>query len=268
MTVSPNLPLYHPERPILRMRPIKALRHFRRLVANKESTEEVFHIFQSLPRKSFLDEVARFTSSEAGKKLMVSEPHLPTLLDDHARLRTMPKGSVAHAYCDFMEREGLTAAGLVEEYNRFQPRRFPDLLEYYISRNRDTHDMLHILTGYGRDSLGEACVLAFTYGQNPAPGHLFIAYLAGLEIKKQSRRSRAKIFAAINQARRHGRGAPRVAEQPIEELLARDLEEVRRAWNIGAPTAYTAAHDAMRAVGMDPFDMMKAPTAKGELAAA
>ena len=25
----------------------------------------------------------------------------------------MPKGSVAHTYCDFMEREGLSAAGLV-----------------------------------------------------------------------------------------------------------------------------------------------------------
>ena len=262
-----TLPLYHPERPMLKMRPLKAFRHFRNLVANKESTEEVFHIFQSLPSRNFLSEVEGFVNSDKGKALMASEPDLPPLLDDHARLRTMPKGSVAHAYCDFMEREGLTAAGLVAEYDQFQPRRFADLMEWYIARNRDTHDMLHILTGYGRDSLGEACVLAFTYGQNPAPGHLFIAYLAGWEIMKQSRGSGAKIFAAINQARRHGRGAPRVAEQPMEELLVRDLEEVHRDWHIGAPTAYTAAHDAMRAVGMDPYNMLKAPEGAGELAA-
>ena len=262
-----TLPIMHPDRPVLRMRPFKALKHFRNLVANKESTEEVFHIFQSLPSRNFLGEVEAFVTSDAGKALMASEPDLPPLLDDHARLRQMPRGSVAHAYCDFMEREGLTAAGLVAEYDQFQPRRFADLMEWYIARNRDTHDMLHILTGYGRDSLGEACVLAFTYGQNPAPGHLFIAYLAGWEIMKQSRGSGAKIFAAINQARRHGRGAPRVAEQPIEELLVRDLDDVRRAWHIGAPTAYTAAHDAMRAVGMDPYNMLKAPEGAGELAA-
>ena len=109
-----TLPLYHPDRPMLKMRPIKAFKHFRNLVANKESTEEVFHIFQSLPSRNFLTEVENFVNSEKGKALMASEPDLPPLLDDHTRLRTMPKGSVAHAYCDFMEREGLTAAGLVE----------------------------------------------------------------------------------------------------------------------------------------------------------
>ncbi len=262
-----SLPLYHPQRPMLKLRPFKALKHFRNLVANKESTEEVFYIFQSLPGRNFLSGVESFVTSETGKALMASEPDLSPMLDDHARLRTMPKGSVAHAYCDFMEGEGLTAAGLVKEYERSMPTHYADLMEWYISRNRDTHDMLHILTGYGRDSLGEACVLAFTYGQNPAPGHLFIAYLAGWEIMKQSRGSGAKIFAAINQARRHGRGAPRVAEQPSEDLLVRDLEEVRRDWHIGAPTAYTAAHDARRAVGMDPYNMLKSPDGAGELVA-
>jgi protein-L-isoaspartate O-methyltransferase len=30
-------------------------------------------------------------------------------------------------------------------------------------RSREMHDLLHIVTGYGRDSLGEACLTAFSF---------------------------------------------------------------------------------------------------------
>ena len=58
------------------------------------------------------------TLSPHGEALRASEPFLPPILDDHEALRRLPQGSVAQAYCDFMEREGLSAAGLVEESNK------------------------------------------------------------------------------------------------------------------------------------------------------
>ena len=75
----------HPDRVEPRFRPLKALSHFRKLVANKEDTEQVFHIFESLPRKGFLPEAKAFIDSERGQQLMASEPFLPPLL----RLITM-----------------------------------------------------------------------------------------------------------------------------------------------------------------------------------
>ena len=118
-----DAPLFwHPERKDLRFRPLKALHHFRELLKDKEDTEQVFHIFQALPRRNFREEAKAFVDSEKGKALQISEPYLPDLLDDHDALRTMPKGSLAHAYCDFMEKEGLSAAGLVDEYKRFDSR--------------------------------------------------------------------------------------------------------------------------------------------------
>ncbi len=272
VTMMTALPMFHPERPRLRLRPLKAFKHFRRLIANKESTEEVFYIFEALPRPSFLREAEEFVTSARGQQLHKEERALPAMLDDHAPLRKYPAGSLGHAYCDFMEREGLTAEGLVEEYDRFQKVRYNDMLEWFINRSRDTHDLLHVLTGYGRDPLGEACVLAFTYGQNPAPGNLFIAYLAGREIKRQTKRSGADIYAAINQARRHGKGAPKLVEHNISELLARPLSEVRVQFGIGEPTAYHACHKAFNTVGIDPHKSLKPnesveqPT--GQLAAA
>ncbi|MFX7663264.1 hypothetical protein ABTJ72_18870, partial [Acinetobacter baumannii] len=87
-------------------RPRKALHHFRQLLKDKERTEEVFYIFEALPWKGMRPAAMRFLTSDRGQAIRAAEPYLPPMLDDHAALRRMPAGSLAHAYCDFMEREG------------------------------------------------------------------------------------------------------------------------------------------------------------------
>jgi len=249
-------PMFAPDRVRPRFRPFKAMRHFRNLIADKEDTSQVFHIFEALPRRNFRVEAQAFVESDAGRAVMEREPYLPDILDDHERLRAMPEGSVAHAYCDFMESEGLSAAGLVAEYDRFTGgRRYGDWMEWYANRNRDTHDLLHVLTGYGRDALGEQCVLAFTYGQNPAPANLFIAYAGGLNLKKTTK-SDAPMLKAINEARKLGRACPRISEQSILDLLAEPLESARKRLNITPPVYYQEAHRRLRARGIDPYDLL------------
>ncbi|WP_084356213.1 Coq4 family protein [Novosphingobium lentum] len=253
----PDLPFEAPGRVRAKWRPIKALGHFRNLIRNKEATEEVFHIFESLPRKDFIPAARAFTLSERGRALREREPFLPAILDDHAALRRTPAGSLAHAYCDFMEREGLTAAGLVSEFDKFLGDRpvHHDLLKWYSERQRDTHDLLHILTGYGRDALGEACVLAFTYGQDPSPAHLFIAYLAGGNIRKKTR-TQAPVFGAIREAQRLGRACPRIAELTITDLLPLPLDDARRQLGVTSPQVYAQAHACFAAEGRNPYELL------------
>lgn len=245
----------HPERPRLRKRPLKAVHHFRELLKDKENTEHVFHIFEALPRKAFRDEARSFALSDKGRAIYAYEPYLPDLLDDHERLRAMPEGSVAHAYCDFMEKEGLSAAGLVAEGEKMGRKKYGDLVEWYGGRSRDTHDLLHVLTGYGRDAVGEQCVLAFTYGQQPAPANLFIAYAGGVNVKKNTR-TKAPILRAINEAKRFGKASPRICEESITDLLAEPLEAVRTRFNIAAPHHYHEVHRVLREEGRDPYDML------------
>jgi ubiquinone biosynthesis protein COQ4 len=245
----------HPDRPTPKWRPLKALQHFRALLRDKEDTAQVFHIFECLPRMKYRDEAKAFWGSEQGKHVRATEPYLPDILDDHDRLRAMPAGSVAHAYIDFMTNEGLSAAGLVEESHRFQPRRFHDQIEFYANRGRDTHDLLHVLTGYGRDGLGESCVLAFTYGQSPAPGHLFIAWLSALNIKKIGK-TPVPVLKAVAQAQAMGKGCRRVSEMAILDLLAMPLSDARALLNISAPTHYHECHRIWRSVGIDPYGVL------------
>ena len=189
---------------------------------DKEDTAAVFKIFESLPSKDFIPRIAELSLSERGTYLRQTEPCLPEILDDHASLRRTPKGSLAHAYCDFMEAEGLSAAGLVAESDRAGRPRYPDLLEWFINRSRDTHDLFHVLTGYGRDALGEQCVLGFTYGQTGNYGNFFIAYAGGYEVKR-SIKSDAPVMGAIRQGQRNGKASKAIIEQDIRLLLAEDL---------------------------------------------
>lgn len=260
--------LRDPARPEPRYRPLRAWKNFRLLIKDKEDTSLVFKIFESLPSRDFLPRVEALALSERGEFLRATEPSLPEILDDHDALRRTPAGSLAHAYCDFMESEGLSAAGLVAEAERLGRAKYPDLVQWFMERSRDTHDLFHVLTGYGRDALGEQCVLLFTHGQSPSHGHLLIGYAGAANIAKMVKGSKAPVFGAVRQAHRTGKGAPRLIYQPIRELLARPLDQVRAQLCIPEPTQYRACHAIWRAEGIDPYNLLASESPAQELAAA
>lgn len=250
-----DIPLIHPDRPAGAIRPWKALHHFRKLIADKEDTEQVFHITYNLRGKRFLRAAAAFLQSEQGMMLRRRDENLPNLLDDHAALWAMPAGSLGRAYVEFMEAEGLTANGLVEESEKFGRTipNFDDQIKWFNNRLRDTHDITHILTGYGRDPLGEQCVLAFSYSQNHSLGFYFIAYAGGLELKRRAPAG-TPVFTAIREAQRHGRAAQIIGFQDIVALLPQPIDAVRKMLNIAPPAAYRDAHGVYRRAGINPDD--------------
>jgi ubiquinone biosynthesis protein COQ4 len=247
------LPLAHPDRIDGGFRPVKAWGHFRKLVADKEDTEQVFHIINALRDRGFADRAADFYESALGAASLADRTALVRLLDDHAGLRALDEGTVGRAYLSFMEREGLTAQGLVDEYDRFNRRKpkVDDLLERYSNRLRDTHDLNHVLTGYGRDALGELCVLAFSACHTPNWGTQLIVWAGAMQIRKQVPRE-TNVVACIREARALGKAAANIAHQDIAALLREPLSHARARMKIGKPEAYRRAHDVMRAHGLNP----------------
>ncbi len=250
-------PLVHAERKVTRFQPIKAWRHFRKLVADKEDTEQVFHIIEALKGRRSTLRALDFIQSEQGQALIARGNNLPRMLDDHARWADLPPNSVAQHYIRFMTREGLSAAGLVEESNKFkQPHERPeDQLEWYFERLRDTHDLFHVLTGYGRDALGEGCLLGFSYEQNPTLGVLFIAYAGNRELRKQTRTS-APVLEALREGRRLGKAAAHLAHQEVESLMREDIDEARARLNLGRPEIYYRCLEILEAEGNSAQDLM------------
>ncbi|MEM6586155.1 MAG: hypothetical protein AAF692_10410, partial [Pseudomonadota bacterium] len=138
ITASDGTVLRHPERPQPIYSPLRAWKNFRLLMKDKEDTSLVFKIYESLPSKHFMPRVEKLALSERGEMLRSTEPSLPEILDDHAALRKTPKGSLAHAYCDFMESEGLTAAGLGAEAESLGRAKYDDVIQWFAERSRDT----------------------------------------------------------------------------------------------------------------------------------
>lgn len=247
-----TLPAFHHDRPPRRMRPLQALRHFRSLARNAEDTAQVFLMGECLPNRSTRRIGEDFCLSARGRALMDSEPALAPLLDDHERLLAFGPDSVAHAYVAFMRAEGLTAAGLVEASRLPGQVEYADQMQWFVNRLRDTHDLAHVLTGYGRDPLGEQCVLGFTSGQYRDWTETIIAWAGTAEFALRVR-SRAPFIGAVAEARRHGRAAQAIFRQSIRALLAEPLAAARRRMGIAAPAAYLRAHARLRAEGIDPY---------------
>lgn len=255
-------PLVSPDRKTSGFRPFKVWKHFRKLVADKEDTEQVFHIIEALKGKTSHRRAWDFIQSPKGQSFLRREVDIPGMLDDHARWGDCGPNSVAQHYIHFMKREGLTAAGLVAESHKWMPaeKRHQDLTEWYFERLRDTHDLFHVLTGYGRDALGEACLLGFSYEQNGNLGVKFIAYAGTRQIKKATR-TKAPLFAAVREGRELGRAAAKIAHEDIEALMREDIDAARTRLNIGKPVIYRQCLAQLEAEGHLRQDLM-APQAQ------
>jgi len=122
---------------------------------------------------------------------------------------------------------------------------------------RDTHDLLHVLTTYGRDALGEACVLGFSYSQNKGPGVLFIAYMAAREVAKGMPKGAATL-KAVCEGQKLGKQAEKIAAQDILALLPQPIDSVREQLGINRPKIYHAIHEICRDNGFDPYAALAA----------
>lgn len=255
MSMIATAPFHAPARPKARFRLLKAYGHFRKLIDDKEDTAQVFYMAECLPSAHSRQIAAEFCNSERGRALMTAEPNLPDILDDHDTLLAMPQGSVAHAYVAFMRKEGLSAAGLVEASALPGLRSYPDQLQWFMDRLRDTHDLAHILTGYGRDALGEQCVLGFTDGQFHDWTDWFIAWMGAIEFGLNVK-SDAPALKAVAEAQRNGKASLAIYGQDVRALLAEPLGTARARMRIPAPIVYQRAHQRLRALGMDPYNLL------------
>jgi ubiquinone biosynthesis protein COQ4 len=216
-----------------RLHPLTAIRAVRALKANPEDTSQIFVIFRALRGRSGQKIFRRFAASPTGRAILRERRDLLAVLENRAALAALPAGSMGRAYCDFMEQENLSANGLVTASQSWEQEAVPPDVELFRNRMRDAHDLTHILTGYGRDPLGELCLLAFMNRHSKNPGQLLIVAMSWTRLPRAAR-------AAVLQAWRNGAKARWFQDLDYEALLARPLEDVRRDLNIPAPTRYRA----------------------------
>jgi ubiquinone biosynthesis protein COQ4 len=228
-----------------RRHPIAAYRAMRNLLRDREDTRQVFLLIDALRGKTTLRQFARFRETEIGRIALAERRRLFDRLEDWDTLKALPVGSIGRAYYEFMASENLSAAGLAKVSTI--PQSEDDII-WFRERSREMHDLLHIVSGYGRDPLGEACLVAFSYPQTSQLGFAVIALFAGRRIA-QARRGQP-IWRAIFEGYRRGRSAGWLIGADWEALLSRPVEEVREQFAVSPAVYYPRVLAAAREAGL------------------
>ena len=224
------------------MKPLAAFKSMIRLVRNPTHTHEVFTIIRALSGSDLQAGLDRFKSTEFGEKVLRHRLQLRDSLKKQLPMTTLPAGSLGREYQKFVQEENLSADGLEKANDQsLRPEIMDPDLKLFAARQRDMHDLWHVVTGYGRDELGEACLLAFTYAQNKNRGVGFIAFVGCFKLFAKYRFNASR---AILQGYCIGRDAAWLPGQDWERLLANDLNNVRDQLNIPMASSYRASLNA------------------------
>jgi ubiquinone biosynthesis protein COQ4 len=213
-------------------RPVEAVRSLVAVVRDPDDTSQVFRLLEAVSGGPPPSLVRRFAASRGGAELLSDRPEVLDVLRDRARLAALPEGSLGRAYLAFMERDGLTADWLVEASHAATPHEGASPTDYVGRRLRDTHDLWHVVTGYGGDLLGEAALLAFTHAQTFAPG---IGLLVSVALVRADDPDARRL---IVDGWARGARAAWLPAQAWERMLAEPLEEVRARLRVGPPPSY------------------------------
>ncbi|TRO86923.1 ubiquinone biosynthesis protein [Glycocaulis profundi] len=229
-----------------RVQPVRAMRALRRLIADQDDTVQVFEIMNALAGRSINRGYDRLLDTPEGGRQAFLQVELSQRLSDRVWLEPMPAGSVGAAYLDFMGERGFTADGLVGESTKIADTEIDAAhpRAWYARRLRDVHDVWHVLTGYGTDALGEACVVAFSLPQTRSAGFGLIAAGAGVQFARA--RTGHPCARAILRAWRDGRRAAWLPGQDYEAMMAEPLDAVRARLRIPRPALYEQVPPAVR----------------------
>lgn len=204
-------------------RAVYVARALYKLMRDPEDTEQVFAIGLVLNRKSEKRIQERFVAHPEGAQLMADKPAIDKEQVDFAALRALPADTLGGAYARFLEREGLDPDIFMA------PPGMPPKARYVMQRGRQTHDLHHVLTGYGTDEPGELSLLSYYLGQVKAPGILLIVVAGTLRFLPQYPDLPLRIAKAVRRGRQSGFLLPTWWERRWHH----PLEDVRR--ELGIP---------------------------------
>ena len=230
-----------------RIRPLDAWRAIRVLLQDPDDTGQVFRIIDALSGNSGERIFQRFRRDPTGARILRERRALLATLSDRAALEALPPGTLGRTYADFVvaRADHRRRSGRGQRWRSRNRRDRGPERRLFGDRLRDMHDLWHVVTGYGRDLVGEAALLAFSFAQTRNPGVGFIVAVAWLKAGGgAARRLMVDGF-------RRGRRAAWLPAQDWEALLSQPLDEVRRQLRIEPPPAY----EPLRSAGAPPVEL-------------
>jgi len=147
----------------MKLPPLRALKAFyslARLVHDPNRLGEVFEMSDALATRDAIQPMIDHLAKDPGVARSLEERHRVQI--DLASLRRLPEGTLGRAFADHMIAANLDPSALPTLSSE-------DPIAFFRAHLYETHDIWHVVTGFGTDVVGELGLQAFYQAQIPGP---------------------------------------------------------------------------------------------------
>lgn len=212
--------LFLPERASVLTRLRVAVRALRVLEKRPDDTVAAPVLNASLDGDTFERHVRAMANSELGRALLAKRPSLQRSNLDLDALRAMPEGTLGRAFAKYFEDHKIAPFE--------SPYEVRNDVDYIVKRYRETHDLVHVLTGYDTDALGEMELQAFALGNLSLRTSVLILTFAAI-LRPHGLPPMWKYADKLRHAFARGRRSSNIVAHEYERFWAMSVEDARRA---------------------------------------
>ena len=211
-------------------------------VMNPISEEGVSHAFKAhfcLAGPKLQSAFDEFSNSPTGRRLLKDRPNLGDHLAEVASVKDAPEGSFARAYREFLEADTnamldtRTLASHAHVDVLAEQLGWDEDIAWFVERMANTHDLFHVLAGYGPSLANEGGVIMFTMSHSRMRRGLLAAFLWTFRPRVGWRRWHRYLREGWKRGAETADAGQLLAAYYVE-LLPLPLEQVRR--ELGIPS--------------------------------
>lgn len=190
------------------------------LLRNPSNTQSVYDIEDGLYGSQAMQLAVDFIKADASAAELVQDRYIAPSPDLETLLQ-YPQDSLGYCYA-----ASLTEAGFDPEFYRAIAVR--DDASYILLRLRQTHDIWHLITGFGTDVAGELGLKAFELAQTRRPMALVLLTFGLLKALLKTPDALATLLPTISQGYQLGLRTQPLLSQKWEAQWEKPLQEWRQ----------------------------------------
>ncbi|QNJ21121.1 plastoquinone biosynthesis coenzyme/ Coq4 family protein [Synechococcus sp. A18-25c] len=203
-----------------RLQSLRLLASLATFLKNPGSLDSVFAVANSVKDSPLAEQMKRHLLIHPQFSALVKEGWRPKAID-LTELQKLPDGTLGRCYADQLISQGITPNALID------PSPVSNDAEYITHRLRETHDIIHVLTGFGIDGDSELGLQGFNLAQTRSPLAVMLIF-GGMLAALQDDEPLAPMLRAMARGFQLGLDADLVIAHKLEEGWDRPLQDWRQ----------------------------------------
>ncbi|MEO1001579.1 MAG: Coq4 family protein [Cyanobacteria bacterium J06638_7] len=200
-----------------RLQSLRMVAGLAQFLQNPDSLDSVFAVARGLQNSPLSAQMFRHLLADPALAELVRQGWRPPAIDLDA-LDQLPPGSLGRVYAQQLRSQGLSPESLIDPSPITSPEQF------VVHRLRETHDIVHVLTGFGTDGAGELGLQAFNLAQNRSPLAAMLIF-GGILKALQEDEPLEPLLRSLARGFELGLRSPCLIAQKLEEGWQRPLSD-------------------------------------------